>query len=202
MKNINRTSISTVIKGTSTVIIQIPLAYFGTPPEESRRDAGVSPPVVTIQSTPPHSSSLAKNTSDYPRHSSHTGTSRSHPLVELTQHERSRTSNRHPPAPATSLRRRSATPRGRATAQTSRRHSVTPRGRATSRRRPDRTTRSPRSRRSQTRSPERRSSRHDRDKTPRSRDDRNPSRGRDSHDSDSRQARWANLEVFKFYSSM
>jgi hypothetical protein len=68
----------------STVIRQIPVACLATPPEESGgRDAGVSPPVVTIriQSTPHHSSILARNTLDYPRHSSHTGTSRSHPLV-------------------------------------------------------------------------------------------------------------------------
>ena len=79
--------------GIATVIKQIPLAYFATPPEESRgRDAGVNPPVVTIQSTPPHSSSQARKTSDYPRHSSHTGTSISHPLEDLAQPERSRTS--------------------------------------------------------------------------------------------------------------
>ena len=92
--------------GISTGIRQIPLIHFATPPEESGgRDAQVNPPVVTIQSTPPNSSSLARNTLDLSRHSSRLGTSRSHPLVDLTQPERSsRPSTRHPPPLARSFR--------------------------------------------------------------------------------------------------
>jgi hypothetical protein len=72
--------------GISSVIRQIPLVHFATPPEERESpDRQVNPPVVTIQSTPPNSSSLARNTLDLSRLSSRRGTSRSHPLVDLTQ---------------------------------------------------------------------------------------------------------------------
>jgi hypothetical protein len=61
--------------GIAAVIKQIPRINLVTPPEESRGSkARVNPPVVTIQTTPPQSSSHARNTVEYPRHSSHTGT--------------------------------------------------------------------------------------------------------------------------------
>ena len=72
--------------GISSVIRQIPLVHFATSTEErGTPDVQVNPPVVTIQSTPPPSSSSARNTLDSSRTSSHQGTSRSHPLVDLTQ---------------------------------------------------------------------------------------------------------------------
>jgi hypothetical protein len=175
--------------GISSVIRQIPLVHFSTSTEErGTPDVQVHPPVVTIQSTTPPSSSSVRNTLDSSRNSSHQGTSRSHPLVDLTQPEgRSRHPTRNPQAPARSSRRRSASPRGSAATRPSGRRTGSPRRRSS---RSSRSRRSPRSsRRSLTRSPERRSCRQDRDRVLRSREDRDPSRGRDSRDSTSRPAR-------------
>ena len=65
----------------------IPLINFKTPPEDSRgSEARVTHnPVVTAQTKPQTTSNHSRNTFEAPRHSSsHAGTSRSHPLVDLT----------------------------------------------------------------------------------------------------------------------
>ena len=65
--------------GITAVIKQIPLVHFSASAEErGNQDAQVHPQVVTIQSTPPPSSSSARNTPASSRTSSHQGTSRSH----------------------------------------------------------------------------------------------------------------------------
>ena len=72
--------------GITAVIKQIPLEHFSTTAEGGgTQGAKVSPPVVTLQSTPPPSTISATPASS--RTSSQQGTSRSHPLVDLTQPE-------------------------------------------------------------------------------------------------------------------